>query len=272
MIANPYIRRRVLLAGGTPLNDMSWADIRAVSDAGLGASFWALGDSKKIVLSGKVGGMTFSDLALEAFIIGFDHNGEREGARRVHFQVGLSSGRHAALCDGKYNTTVSGAGWFSMNAAASNAGGWAGSAMRAMLGGTPAAPGSETLMAVLPADLRAVLKPVTKYTDNTGGGTDTAENVTATEEYLFLPSEFEVFGQRTRANSAEQSFQRQYAYYEQGGDKIAYRHDGLSTAAIWWLRSPLATAANGFCAVSVRGAIAFGPANGSRALSPCFAV
>ena len=30
----------------------------------------------------------------------------------------------------------------------------------------------------------------------------------------------------------------QYAYYSAGNSKVKYKHNGTSTAAFWWLRSP----------------------------------
>lgn len=93
-------------------------------------------------------------------------------------------------------------------------------------------------MAALPSDLRAVMKSTTKYTDNTGGGSDNASYVTATTDYLFLLAEFEVFGTRYGANSAEQNYQLQYDYYKAGNSRVAYNHTAVSTAVWWWLRSP----------------------------------
>ena len=57
-------------------------------------------------------------------------------------------------------------------------------------------PTANTLLAALPADLRAVMKPATKYSDNTGGGSDTASYVTSTTDLLPLLSEFEYHGAR----------------------------------------------------------------------------
>lgn len=68
-------------------------------------------------------------------------------------------------------------------------------------------------MAALPSDLRAVMQPMTIYTDNTGGGSDNASYVTKTTDYLPLLAEYEIFGTRTYANSAEKNYQAQYAYY-----------------------------------------------------------
>lgn len=101
-------------------------------------------------------------------------------------------------------------------------------------------------MAALPADLRAVMQPVTKYTDNTAnGGGNVQTYVTATTDYLFLLAEFEVFGTRSYANSYEQNYQAQYDYYKAGNSRVAYNHSAVSTAVWWWLRSPYYTS-NGY--------------------------
>ena len=72
---------------------------------------------------------------------------------------------------------------------------------------TPTSPLSGSFIAALPADLRKVMKGVTKYSDNTGGGSDTASYVTATTDYLWLLAEWEVFGAREETNSAEKNYQ-----------------------------------------------------------------
>ena len=108
-------------------------------------------------------------------------------------------------------------------------------------------------MAALPADLRAVMKSTTKYTDNTGGGSDNASYVTATTDYLFLLAEFEVFGQRYGANSAEQNYQKQYDYYKAGNSRVAYNHTAVTTAVWWWLRSPNYNNSNTFRNVNTDG-------------------
>ena len=91
-------------------------------------------------------------------------------------------------------------------------------------------------MAALPSDLRAVMQPVTKYTDNTGNGSNSSGNVTTTTDYLFDLSEFEVFGTRNYANQYEQNYQAQY--YKAGNTKIANNHTAVTTAVWWGLRSP----------------------------------
>lgn len=222
------------------LNDNSWATIREVSSAGLGANYWAVGDVKSIVLNGAVVGYTFSNLTVNAFILGFNHNSAKEGANKIHFQIGKIGSTAVALCDSQYNSSGSSAG-FRMNTSNTNSGGWNGSYMRKTVLGnsnTPTSPLANSLMAALPSDLRAVMQPVTKYTDNTGNSSNSSGAVTATTDYLFLLAEFEVFGSRSGANQYEQNSQAQYDYYKAGNSRVAYNHSAVSTAVWWWLRSP----------------------------------
>ena len=223
------------------LKDNDWATIKAVSDAGTGRNYWAIGDVKNIKIDGKVGDYTFSNLSVDVFILGFDHNSEKEGTHKIHFQIGKIGTTPVALCDSYYNSSSTSSGRFQMNTTNTNSGGWEGSYMRkTLLGNTnaPTSPLANSLMAALPSDLRAVMKPVTKYTDNKGGGTDTATNVTSTTDYLFLLAEYEVFGTRYGANSAEQSYQKQYEYYTAANNRVAYNHGSTASAVWWWLRSP----------------------------------
>lgn len=220
------------------LNDNSWATIREVSSAGLGANYWAVGDVKAIVLNGTAINCTFNNLTVNAFILGFNHNSAKEGANKIHFQIGKIGSTAVALCDSYYNNT---GGGFRMNTSNTNSGGWNASYMRKTVLGntnTPTSPLANSLMAVLPSDLRAVMQPVTKYTNNTGNSSNSSGAVTATTDYLFLLAEFEVFGSRSGANQYEQNSQAQYDYYKAGNSRVAYNHSAVSTAVWWWLRSP----------------------------------
>ena len=127
-------------------------------------------------------------------------------------------------------------------------------------------------MAALPSDLRAVMKPITKYTDNVAGGTNASANVKATIDYLPLLAEFEVHGARTYANSYERNYQAQYAYYANGNSKIKYKHSAVTTVAVWWVRSPYCGNPTYWCGVFASGATYRYPTYGSRALAPAFAV
>ena len=256
------------------LSDNDWATIREVSSAGLGANYWAVGDMKEITINGKVGNHTFSNLKINAFILGFNHNASKEGNNLIHFQIGKMGTTAVALCDSQYNSSGSSAG-FRMNTSNTNSGGWNGSYMRkTLLGntGTPTSPISNSMMAALPSDLRAVMQSVTKYTDNTGGGSDNASYVTATKDYLFLLAEFEAFGTRYGANSAEQNYQLQYDYYKAGNSRVAYNHSAVSTAVWWWLRSPRYYYGTFFRIVSTAGSTGYDHAYYSAGVRPGFAV
>lgn len=254
----------------------SWATIRAVSDAGKGSNYWSVGDAKGITINGKVGATTISNLAISVFILGFNHNASREGNNRIHFQIGKINGTLVGLVDGNYGNNTSTTGAFTMNTSYTNSGGWNNSHMRKTVLGSNStsatSPAANTLLAALPADLRAVMKPATKYSDNTGGGSDTASYVTSTTDLLPLLSEFEYHGARTYANSAEKNYQAQYDYYRAGNSKVHYKHNATGAAAYAWCRSVYSGHNTGFCLVYSDGSAISNYAYSSWALAPCFFV
>ena len=261
------------------LNNNDWATIKSVSDAGQGANYWSIGDRKAVTLNGTVGKLSLSNVTTYAFIIGFNHNASVEGANRIHFQLAktaLSGGTDVCFCDNQYGPdsgwSSPGAGYFVMNASNTNSGGWKSSQMRTNICGTSLSSYSGTIIAVIPAALRAVLKSVTKYTDNTGNGSTVDSNVTATTDYFFLLSEFEVFGSISYANANERHIQAQYAYYSAGNSKIRYKHDDTSTPANWWLRSPTAKYSYRFALVSVGAESYYSYAPYSSGFAPGFCV
>ena len=256
------------------LNDNDWSVIKSVSDAGQGANYWSIGDRKEVTLNGTVGHLSLSNYTTYAFIIGFNHNASVEGANRIHFQLAktaLSGGKDVCLCDSKYNSDVSTTGYFSMNSRDTNSGGWKSSKMRTNICGTSLSSYSGTIIAVIPAALRAVLKSATKYTNNTGNS-KAASAVTATTDYFFLLSEYEVFGSTTHANINEASKQAQYSYYSAGNSKVKYNHSASSTAVGWWLRSPNASYSSSFVRVLTGGTVNYSSADFSYGFAPGFCV
>ena len=262
------------------LNENSWAVIKAVSDSGQGDNYWDVGDTKTITINGKIGTTNFSSVSIDAFIAGFNHNSSREGSNRIHFIIGKKSGKMVGLFDSKYGPDAGwpsgGSGSFVMNTSSTNSGGWNNSYMRKTILGnsnTPSNPLANSFIAALPADLRAVMKSVTKYTDNTAnGGGNQASYITATTDYLWLLAEFEVQGARTYANSYEQNYQAQYQYFKSGNSKVAYKYNATGTAVGWWLRSAHSTYHYHFCIVDTDGSANFNIAYYSLALLPGFAV
>ena len=254
------------------LNDNSWETIRGISDAGTGENFWSIGDRKAVTLNGTVGALTLSNYTTYAFIIGFNHNSSVEGANRIHFQLGktaLSGGTDVALCDNSYNLI---GGGVRMNTSDSNSGGWESSFMRKYICGTSMISYSNTIIAVIPEALRTVLKYVTKYTNNTGRLQPGMESATATTDYFFLLSEYEVFGTFRVANVGESKKQAQYSYYSSGNSKVKYNYNAIGTAVTWWLRSPVASDSEQFATCYMSGEVSGDDARKSYGFAPGFCV
>lgn len=249
------------------LNDNDWATIRDIADKSEGANYWAVGDTKQITINGKLSdGLTLSNYSTYVYIIGFDHNKDVEGTGIAFqgFKTAQTGGADVALCDGGYGSTKSSGQWFNMNNAQSNTGGWQSSRMRSTT--------LPVVKAAFPSDLQAALKTTTIYTDNTGGLSTAASNVTTTRDTLYLLAEFEIFGARAYANSAEQNHQQQYAYYVSGNSKVKYKHSSTATAVDWWDRSVDVTNSTTFCAVYASGVANRYYADSSSGFAPAFKV
>lgn len=257
----------------TTFNDNTWGQISAVSQKGIAANVWKAGDYKIITINGTIGTLVVNQ-SVRAFIVGINHNSAKEGNNLIHIQIGKNENNvPIAFCDSRYNNSVSSTGYFSMNSSQTNVGGWNATQMKSTIlhsGSAPSSAGSNTFMAALPSDLRAVMKSCIKYTDNTGNASNVAANVTATTEYLPLLAEFEVFGSRTYANQYEQNSQAQYDYYKAGNARIFYGTgaQAASTAVFWWLRSPIYNDSYYFCNVSSDGNSYDYFANRSYGVSP----
>lgn len=290
----------------TTLNDNDWDVISAVSAAGLGDTLWDVGDCKAVEVSGTVGTLSVSD-TYYAFIIGFNHNSavEGEGITFQGFKTAATGGTDIALCDSYYGQyqKYDGTKYFQMNHWGTssnyntNYGGWPACDMRYdILGSTDQAPSgygaqkatgatgtdpsdtcatspkANTLMAALPAALRAVMKPITKVTDGVGNSSDAEANLRTTKDYLPLLAEFEIFGARTYANQYEQNHQKQYDYYKNGNPKIKYNHSATTTAVGWWERSAYYNHATYFCYVNANGSANYTDASRSNGLAPAFLI
>ena len=290
----------------TTLDDNDWDVISAVSAAGLGDALWDIGDCKAVEINGTVGTLAVND-TYYAYIIGFNHNSEAEGEGITFqgFKTAAENGVSIALCDSYYNQYQSydGTRYFQMNHWGTssnyntNYGGWPACDMRYdILGSTDQAPsgyGSQkatgatgtdpsdtcatspkanTLMAALPAALRAVMKPITKVTDGVGNSSNAEANLRTTKDYLPLLAEFEIFGARSSANEYEQNHQKQYDYYKNGNPRIKYKHSETGTAVYWWERSALYNNATYFCCVNTNGGANYYYASNSNGLAPAFLI
>lgn len=248
------------------LADNTPATIKAAAQSGQAANLWSAGDKVPIAVNGTVGSLAING-TYYAFILGFNHNSGVEGGNSIHFQFGKNaSGTDIAFVDAGYNSYYSNNAnsRFVMNTTNTNAGGWKDSYMRNTI--------CAAFLAALPTEWQNVIVACTKYSDNTGGGSDTASYVTATQDKIWLLGEFEVFGTRSGANSAEQNYQQQYDYYKNGNSKIKYKHSDTGSACHWWLRSVGASGTNCFRGVSTSGSSDYYYAYYSDGFAPGFKV
>ena len=245
------------------LNDNSWAAIKQVSDANTGANFWSVGDCKQITMNGKVSnGLTLTNYSAWVFIIGFNHNAEREG-NGIAFQgfKATKDGIGVCLVDSEYSNVKSDGLWFNINNGSRNAGGWEKCLMRKNI--------MPLIKASFPSDLQSVIKPSTIFTTQ-GNGNGAC---TATEDEVFLLAEYEVFGSHQSASTQEPNYLKQYAYYSAGNSKVKYKHNATSSTAFWWVRSPDSATDHSFCRVNASGnGDSTYNVKGSFGVSPCFKV
>lgn len=162
------------------LESTSWDDISSISEKGVAASVWNVGDKKTINIDGT---------NYQVQIIGFNHDTKTSGGKAgITFQ----------LVDCLNRT-------YQMNSSNTNSGGWTSCAMRSST--------MATLLTKLPSALQNVIKAVNKLT-SAGKQSGT---INTTSDKLFLLSEVEIFGSTAHSKSGEGS---QYAYYKAGNSKV----------------------------------------------------
>ncbi len=244
------------------LDENSWDAIKLVSSLGKGANYWAVGDCKQITMNGKVSdGLTLTNYTAWVFIIGFNHNAEREG-NGIAFQgfKATKNGTPVCLTDSGYKNLQKSGTWFNMDNVNYNSCGWQESQMRKNI--------MPLIKASFPADLQEVIKPSTIFTAPDTGNIA----LTATEDDVFLLAEYEVFGTRNTASAQEPNYLKQYAYYAAGNSKVKYKHNATGDAAYWWERSPGYGNSRIFCNVNTRGSFSNSSVCDSNGVSPCFKV
>ena len=234
--------------------------IAAAAKSGQAANYWSVGDKVGIAVNGSFGGLSYNN-TVYAFILGFNHNSSVEGGNSIHFQFGKTAAGVDIAFVNSYGSTSTG---FCMNTSNTNSGGWNNSYMRKTI--CPA------FLAALPKAWQNIIAACTKYSDNTGGGSNTASYVTATSDKIWLLSEMEVQGTRSYANSAEANYQKQYDYYRNGNSKVKYQHTATTSACYWWLRSVGASYTSIFCIVNTDGSANYYGAYASNGFAPGFKV
>lgn len=228
----------------TVFSNNSWSDIQKATQTGLASSYWEVGDSKAVILNGGVDGLNFNNETYYVYILGFDHNSIYEGRNTLHLAFGkTNSGVQIAFKGFPMNTAVA-------------ANSWESSSMRIDL--------CSRFLELLPEDLRSVITPAKKYTQNNG-------EVTMTSDAIWLLSSYEVMGQIGAANAGEANCQQQYAYYENGNSRIRNSHIENQQAISWWLRSQAKTGEN-WCCVDTSGALSTAAQTDSIGFAPCFQI
>ena len=265
------------------LDEASWDYISKQSLAGNAKNLWAVGDCKKIKLSGTASTLSL-DTELYVYILDFDHDsstvdGTKDGITFGTFKTALTGGKDVCL----FNSD------FAMNADDTSDGGWKNSEMRYNILGstntqngdatatTATSPKTNTLMSCLPADLRAVMRPMCVYTvcDLPSGAPvpGTSASAVATIDFLPLLAEFEIHGVLEWAYSGEKDKQTQYAYFKNGNSKVKYKHSSQASTGIWWSRSLIKDFITGcFCCVGSDGAATNTKASNSDGVAPMFKV
>lgn len=166
---------------GTPLNDLTWAQIDYVSENGLMSDYFNIGDTKNVT----IGSATY---VVE--IVGFSHDDKADGSGKAGLTFGLKDCLNTA---------------YQMNNSNTNAGGWGSCALRATLRGD--------IWNQLPSDLRGVIKEVTKKA-SAGNSSSTISSYTDT---LFLFAEKEIFGSTQYSVNGEGT---QYARFTTSNTRI----------------------------------------------------
>ncbi len=217
-------------------------------------------------MNGKVSdGLTFTNYTTWVFIIGFNHNAEREG-NGIAFQGFKATDKGTAVClvDSGYGSQKTSGTWFNMNNANTNSGGWEASQMRQNI--------MPLIKAAFPSDLKVVIKTSTIYTDNTGNGSGNVVP-TSTQDDVFLLAEYEIFGARANATTQEANYLKQYSYYSAGNSKVKYKHNATASAAIWLGRSPNSNNSLTFRGINESGSTNYSPiAAYSFGVAPAFKV
>lgn len=233
------------------LNDCTWAEISQISSSGQAANTFSVGDQKEIVLNGRAFDTNFNNQHVYAFIVGINHNSSIEGDNVIHFELYKNRDTPYAITTSDYGAYQSGGGKSSMMTTNDNSGGWEGSDMRKnKLGGRTTdskdSPERGTFMSILPSDLRAVLRSVSKYTFNDS-------TPTRTSEYIFLYALYEVLGEPYEFGASDEvTFLEQYEYYKSGNSVIHQGSSG-SGSVDFWTRSKETIDANKFYMITAGG-------------------
>lgn len=116
----------------------------------------------------------------------------------------------------------------------------------------------------LPAYVQSMMKQVKKLT-SVG---DLSSIIKTSNDYVFLPSEIEIFG-TTAYSFAGEGKQYQYFKNASANHYKKPRTGNSYVSGVWWERSPQSDNNSYFCSVGKEGNVKFSPSNNELGLAPC---
>lgn len=208
-VTNDYANRVVgtptSIPMGLPIEEWTWAQIKAVAEAGTASTYFSLGDTKNVL---------FGSETITMQIVGFMMDTVTSGGAKA----GITFASKELMSTMKQ-----------MNTTGTTVGSWNSSALKTYLTGT--------VYPTLPADLKTAIKAVNKLTTNGNGATTTS----TTSESLTLLSASEVYG-LSPANGINISEGAQYPYFSTDATRTKKLSNGIGSAMWWWTRSPATNA------------------------------
>jgi hypothetical protein len=219
-------------------------------------SVWSVGDKRKINLS-----------AMEATGVGESHVAQEQYFTILDFEhddlVTSASGKTKALITVQQlnvlsNGTTAEDGY--MNSTDTNTNGWDGSVRRTWC--------NNVYYNALPSNIKSLIKQITKQNYKVYNST----TLSTTNDYIFLPSETEIFA--TKGMSAGNTEGTQYEYYTTSANKIKYKGNTstIGSAYMWWERSPFSGGTSYFCSVGSGGTANSYYASFAFGLAPAFCI
>lgn len=263
-VTNITYNGKIIYEGvSSTLNKVSWNKIKEITQAGQAANYWNVGDTKDITINGSVGEQTISG-TYRCVLIGINHNSSREGNNKLHFQIGKSTNGVdiAFINSNNYGQTSSNNNYYIHYNTQKVDGGWRDSNLRNNI--------LPQFKNALETNLQNVIVQTTKWTSV--DGTNNSSAMASTNDYLFLPSEYEFWGNCPYANPNESTYCQRYAYYANGASTIRYAHNNTTSSVYWWGRSPHVLPANSFCSFKANGSAHTGGSNRVYGIAPCFVV
>lgn len=230
--------KTVTWASGT---DTEIANMVEAADEGIISlsDYWTVGDSRSVSLS-----------AMPAKGVGESHSAQT--ADFVLMNKGgktLASGSTCSFVVGMKNCLAT-TGY--MNSSDTNSGGWNSCKRRTWC--------NSVFYDAIPSTLRPIFK---QFENVTASGTSTS--TTTSTDYFALPSEKEVFGSVTYANSTAESSNSQFAWYKTSSNRVK-KVNGSATH--WWERSPSSGSSGIFCRVISDGSAYINSASSTNGISP----